>query len=330
MMLPVLETLFLPFHQGLFPWPSGRALFINAQAYADLNKFPMLEVIQYHKSQIDNLSYNALSDDAVGPDFCAVLCLLPKQTEEAKYALGQAYQALKRGGLLVAAAANDAGGKRLSGFFEDLGLSAQSLSKNKSRVTWAIKENESGMAREWIRDFGFQLVMNGTYLSRPGIFSWDREDHGSAFLIQNLPKNLKGIGADFGCGYGFISSAVLKNPEVKTLYCIDEDSRALECCRQNLKSKNAIFLWHDLARTKPDIPPLDWIVMNPPFHEGKNVQSGLGMAFIERAAQSLKPGGDLWMVANAHLPYESVLKSEFSSVKLCAQAGGFKVIYARK
>jgi 16S rRNA (guanine1207-N2)-methyltransferase len=68
--------------------------------------------------------------------------------------------------------------------------------------------------------------------------------------------------------------------------------------------------------------------MNPPFHEGRQVQNALGAHFIRTAAQSLKPGCALYMVANSHLPYESVLKECFKNFEKTSEEGGFKVFKA--
>lgn len=73
---------------------------------------------------------------------------------------------------------------------------------------------------------------------------------------------------------------------------------------------------------------LDFIVMNPPFHEGGIENQTLGQAFITRAAQWLKPGGVCWLTANRHLPYEALLAAHFCAVTLVDTAGGFKIYRA--
>ena len=44
------------------------------------------------------------------------------------------------------------------------------------------------------------------------------------------------------------------------------------------------------------------------------------------AAQALRPGGQLFMVANRHLPYEQILNDSFGQVRVAAERDGFKVI----
>ena len=69
---------------------------------------------------------------------------------------------------------------------------------------------------------------------------------------------------------------------------------------------------------------------NPPFHAAGEEDKGLGVAFIRKAATSLRTGGQLWMVANKHLPYEVTLKAAFKRVTPLAEANGFKVLLAVK
>ena len=71
------------------------------------------------------------------------------------------------------------------------------------------------------------------------------------------------------------------------------------------------------------------VVCNPPFHaQGRADRPDIGRRFIAVAAQALKPGGRLWLVANRHLPYESELDARFGRARIVAQEGAFKVVEA--
>ena len=90
------------------------------------------------------------------------------------------------------------------------------------------------------------------------------------------------------------------------------------------------YQWNDLT-CKPDIKQLlDFVVMNPPFHSGKKTDSDIGLKFIENAAACLKKNGTLYMVANAHLPYEKLLEKLFFSVEKMTEEQGFKIYKAIK
>lgn len=329
----VQETLLLPFDRGL-PVPEGRALFLNARAGPAIRRFPGIEAQQY--------SHAAAATAGCGPEipdgpFALALVLGSKQRDETLFYLGSALERLRSGGLLLCAAAGDEGGRRLEGDFAQAGLSAQSLSKNRARVVWAVKGAGGGgeTARVWIAAGAQRRVPGTGFVSQPGVFCWDRVDAGSALLAAHLPEDFAGPGADFGCGFGFLAARVLETcPRAGPVFCIDDDWRAVRACRENTAAfaGRAECLWGDLGGTvpAPALPPLGWIVMNPPFHAGKKNVPELGISFINRAAAALKPGGDLWLVANAHLPYEGALGAGFTQARRVAQDKGFKVIHAKK
>ena len=85
--------------------------------------------------------------------------------------------------------------------------------------------------------------------------------------------------------------------------------------------------WHDVTAGLPG--RYDAVVSNPPFHQGRADQPELGRAFITAAAKALLPDGQLWLVANRHLPYEATLAAHFAEVRTVTDEGGFKVIAAR-
>ena len=90
------------------------------------------------------------------------------------------------------------------------------------------------------------------------------------------------------------------------------------------------FHWADATGAEPPLSALDFVVMNPPFHDGGWEDRSLGQAFVRRAAGALRKGGVLWMVANRHLPYEAVLNELFTTVEARADQGGYKVFEAQK
>lgn len=320
----ILKTLLLPLQSGQVVWPQNPALFINGRASDGLPAGTVVQ--QYFRPD----AAGAVPDIPQGP-FDLVLVRGSKNHLETRYFIGRALDVLPDSGFLICAAANDAGGKRLKKDMLSLGLPADSLSKHKCQVVWAQKDGHDAPA--WIKEGEPQPILNGAFISQPGLFGWDKIDKGSALLAHYLPENtLRGSGADFGCGYGYLSAHILENHSVDKIYSLDADYRAVELCRRNLQSFNADkeFLWADLTKAPPGLPALDWVVMNPPFHQGKQAQYDIGAAFIRNAAAALKAGGTLWMVANAHLPYEDILKDHFSGGNKITEEQGFKVFHAEK
>lgn len=337
-----LKALFYPFESGTRPIAAGsRVLFLNGQVCAGLPRLGQcdLTVQQYFRpyaAALEQAGHKTVIE-VERADFDIVLVHAGRQREETMFALATAAKSARPGGMIFCAAANDAGGKKLKADVESLGLSPSVISKFKSRVVIAENSSANGERVEAALKAGaYQPVLSGGYVSRPGIFCWDRIDAGSALLAETLPA-LAGKGADFGCGYGYLSAHILKtSPAVSVIACIDADARAIEACRLTLTQRNAdksraCYLWSDITNAAGGLPDaLDWIVMNPPFHEGSAALPRIGTAFIERAATCLRPGGTLWMVANAQLPYEKILAANFSRSDRLLEGKAYKVYKAQR
>lgn len=338
-----LDTLFLPLQNGDVP-AGGRTLFIGACAHPALAKLSQeagsgIDAWQPFKPLAASLSgVRLLPELPQSGDYDLVLVSIPKQVEEAKFLIASALYALKEGGFLVLAAANDAGGNRLEKWLKELLFDCHALSKNKARAVWTkCPARLPETVKEW-HDKGIiqkhQIGDGLIFSTQPGLFGWDRIDAGSKLLAAHIPTALKGAGADFGAGTGYLSYRLLQRSKtVSRLYVAEADSRSLACARLNLEAVRGEctldFLWADLS-IRADIPPLDFILMNPPFHIGKKTDAALGQAFLDTAAGALKKGGTLYMVANAHLPYEQVLRKNFAAVCLLMEEQGFKIFKAVK
>lgn len=263
--------------------------------------------------------------------FSTVIVYIPRQKEEALTLMARALECLKPGGLFVGAAGNLAGGKTIVKQAGELGLEVQSLSKLKCRVIWstAPESADGKKIAKALKAGAIQQRGDGSW-SQPGLFSWKQQDKGTSVLLQHLPFSLAGTGADFGCGIGVIGERLLRRyAAIDKLYNIDADARAIACATKNLDPWKAKcdFMWADVLKLA-HLPKLDFIVMNPPFHQGRAEAIALGQGFIESAAAHLKPGGMLVLVANVHLPYEALLPKSFAMHRLVCEEDGFKVIEA--
>lgn len=160
----------------------------------------------------------------------------------------------------------------------------------------------------------------------PGLFSADGPDRGSAALAAALPP-LRGAVADAGAGWGYLSAQVLASPDVTELHAVESEHEGVTCLEANLTDPRVTLHWADATRWRPP-RPLDAVVTNPPFHEGRRPDPSLGRAFIAAAASMLGPRGSLWLVANRHLPYESALRDAFRQVREIEGDTVFKLFHA--
>lgn len=165
------------------------------------------------------------------------------------------------------------------------------------------------------------------FVTRPGVFSADRVDPGSAMLAAALPGRMPTRVVDLGAGWGWLSAQALTRPGIEVIHLVEADHAALESARDNITDDRAQFHWAD-ARDFTLSEPVNGIIMNPPFHDGRAADPRLGADFIAAAARLLTGAGRLWMVANRHLPYETVLAQHFAQVHELRGDTRFKVIEA--
>lgn len=271
------------------------------------------------------------ADLADQPDASAdhAIVLAPGGTLERDYVLAQALRVLRPGGRLLALAPKDKGGSRLRKALEFFGCEVTEEARRHHRFCHVTRpEAMHGLAAA-IAAGAPRIVPDIGVWSQPGVFSWDRLDPGSARLIEHLPP-LVGEGADLGCGVGLLAACVLAGARVTALACLDIDRRAVACAQHNLTNPRATVRWADVRTVGEDLTGLDFVVMNPPFHDTGAEDRSLGVAFVQSAAQMLRRGGVCWLVANRHLPYEAALSAAFATVTVHADAGGYKIIEARK
>lgn len=340
---PALDSLFLPFSSRALAWPAGAVLFLRAREGAAMRQWPLAQLVceQSYKPFADELERGGLRviADASASEarYPLVLVLPPRQREEARALFARALSLCAPGGVVVASITNNEGAKSGEADLKQLAGLGGSLTKNHCRVFWSPPlgdRHDATLLAKWNELDAPRPILDGRFRSRPGVFAWDRIDPASALLVEHLPVDLAGKGADLGAGYGYLSAEILAlSSKVTALDLYEAESRALELARHNLagfEGKARLdFRWHDVTTGVPE--QYDFIVSNPPFHtQSRADRPDVGRRFIAVAAEALKPGGRLWLVANRHLPYEAVLNASFGQVRIVGERDGFKVVEAIK
>ncbi|MBL8712924.1 MAG: class I SAM-dependent methyltransferase [Alphaproteobacteria bacterium] len=300
---------------------------ILPDAEAGLRKFAKLNALHPFRPAFLALQNMKV---AVSPEWPAhtgatAVLNLPRQAEWACGLMAQALEKMPEGGTMLMIAPNDLGGKRYAKLLDENFDVIFAESKNHCRIAAIARPAVlPDIVQKWKDAARAQLVAGADLLSLPGTFSHGRVDTGSALLLQHLPA-IGGHVADFGGGWGYLSQHLMKTARVDLF---EADYNALAMAKRNLGDK-VQYYWHDILTEKPSAK-YDVVVMNPPFHDLADANPEIGRGFIERAAESLKNGGQLWMVANTHLPYEEILKNAFKTVTPVVREKGFKVLCAVK
>ena len=263
------------------------------------------------------------------------LCLLTKHKSENLVNIARAWELLAPGGLLACSGEKNIGAGSIENLVHEAFGVSGAISKFHCRVFWVFKPAVGGPVAPpaWLELGCLRPNVEGIYLTRPGIFGWEKVDVGSRLLVENFPEVISGTVADFGAGWGYLSIQLLQRFQtIQKIDLYEAELLALEAARANLirckLGGRASFYWQDVAAGLPGGRRYDWVVMNPPFHATRAVDIELGCAFITAASEALRPDGSLVMVANRHLPYERPLLQAFTSTRTVTEAQGFKVLLA--
>lgn len=285
----------------------------------DLSGLPQARVVVLTGFKPDHDHFAALGFRTTLTGQCAsALVCLPRAKADAHALLAEAAQVVAPGGVIAIDGQKTDGVEAVLKDCRALGLSlGEALSKAHGRIcvcpadarllAWAAQDH----------------LVDG-FVTRPGVFSADGPDRGSVMLAGALPRDLPARVGDLGAGWGYLSRAILTRPGVQHLDVVEAERVALDCAARNLNDPRSALHWADARSFRPARP---WgaVVMNPPFHQGREADPALGQDFVRAAQRGLAPDGALWMVANRHLPYEPLLRTLFRVVEEVAGDGAFRV-----
>ncbi|MCW8193987.1 class I SAM-dependent methyltransferase [Proteobacteria bacterium 005FR1] len=167
------------------------------------------------------------------------------------------------------------------------------------------------------------------FVSKPGIFGWNKVDHGSELLIAALQENrgdLNTSGAilDLGCGWGYLLLATRDLPAASRV-ATDNNIAAVTAARENFRRTGL-----EVTTTVDDCGsqlsgPFDLILCNPAFHQGFAVSEALSRKFISQSARLLARKGSALLVVNQFVPLEKLAAGLFKRADLLLHTDGFKV-----
>ena len=176
-----------------------------------------------------------------------------------------------------------------------------------------------------IREINFSYHENGfIFLSDNGVFSKDKVDYGSFFLLDTFLKNskLKDNILDVGCGYGFIGISLSKilNTHVDMS---DVNKRALHLADRNIDKNKADAKTIESDGYSNINNKYNVIITNPPVRAGKKVL----LDILVNAKDHLEKDGELWYVLRKDQGAKSMAKtlSEYYKVTNIDKSNGFYI-----
>ncbi|OII37800.1 methyltransferase [Plantibacter sp. MMLR14_011] len=223
-----------------------------------------------------------------------------------------------------------------------------SLARQKSRVlrasdpVTAAVEGErdeadttasTALRTEHHADIGLTIAAAGA------AFAGTKLDIGTRFLLEALPEIAPDArtAIDLGCGTGVLAvSLAIARPELAVI-ATDQSAAAVASTTATIAANDdadrrlaerITVLRDDGLSMQPDASA-DLIVLNPPFHSGTTVHTGVAHDLFAEAGRVLQPGGTLAVVWNSHLGYRAALERLVGPTTQLARNQKFTVTISR-
>lgn len=207
-----------------------------------------------------------------------------------------------------------------------------SLARQKSRVLIA-REPLAGDSEFPVREYNNEL---GLWVCAHGaVFAGARLDLGTRLLVSVLDgaRADAATAIDLGSGTGILAASLARSRPALSVIATDQSAAAvassLATMQANDLAARVSVVRDDGLRSQPDASA-DLIVLNPPFHVGATVHTGLADRMFRDAARVLRPGGELWTVYNSHLAYRPTLESVIGSTREVVRDTKFTVTSSRR
>ncbi|BET95626.1 16S rRNA (guanine(1207)-N(2))-methyltransferase RsmC [Xenorhabdus taiwanensis] len=289
---------------------------------------------QYHHWQSlirqlgDNTWFGLVADSAFIRGCDTLIYYWPKSKQEARFQLRSLFSILPSGTDIFIVGENRSGVRSIDKLMEGIATFRKIDTARRCSLFYGqLKDQVQFDQNNWWNSY---QVGDVTVNTLPGVFSQDDLDIGSRLLLSTFDAPIAGSLLDMACGAGVLASVLgKKNPDL-SLTLSDVNAAAIVSSKATLqanKLKGNVVTSNVYSAIEEKF---DWIISNPPFHDGLKTNLAAAEDMIRMAPNYLKSGGKLRIVANAFLPYPNLLDKTFGRHEVIAQTGKFKVYQATK
>ena len=317
----------------------GRRVLIAGDLQYNINAAISAEILhiltsQYHywlsfnKQLGENAHYDLTLAKNLAEQFNTLIYFWPKNKQEANFQLHNICSVLPIGSNIFIVGENRSGVNSVDKILKEIGCVRKIDAARRSSLYYCqLEKKPSFHLQDW---WNIYKVADITIKALPGVFSQQALDTGSQLLLSTFQTPIKGQLLDMASGCGVLGTVIgKKNPSIKLTLC-DTHVAAVISSIETLKINDLTghVTASDTYSTIEDT--YDWIICNPPFHDGLKTDYSAAETIIKQAPSYLKPGGKFRIVANAFLPYPDWLDNAFGRHEILAQTGKFKIYQASK
>jgi 16S rRNA (guanine1207-N2)-methyltransferase len=167
-----------------------------------------------------------------------------------------------------------------------------------------------------------------TVVGKPGVWSWDRLDPGTAALLEVAEVGQGDTVLDLGCGTGVIGAAAAQVPSDRVML-VDCNVAAVACAERTLAANDLSDAQVQMADGVNGFPTDSFDLVLSHLPRGRAVQEEL----IRGAARVLRPGGRFYLVAHKRVGVKGAIaysRDLFGHCGVVRQKKGYHVALATK
>lgn len=169
-----------------------------------------------------------------------------------------------------------------------------------------------------------------TVCAHGAAFAGTRVDHGTRILAGHLAAMAPSAttAVDLGCGTGVLAVLLARARPGLTVTATDDSAAAVASAAATVAAngvaEQVTVVRDDVLASMADASA-DLVVLNPPFHLGATVHTGVAHRMFADAGRVLRPGGELWCVWNSHLQYRPALERAVGPTRQASRTPTFTV-----
>ncbi|PHM37131.1 16S rRNA (guanine(1207)-N(2))-methyltransferase RsmC [Xenorhabdus innexi] len=289
---------------------------------------------QYHHWQSlirtlgDHASFGLTADSTFVKECDTLIYYWPKSKQEARFQLRSLFSILPVGTNIFIVGENRSGVRSVDKLMEGIVTFRKVDTARRCSLFYGQLEQQVQFDQNnWWHSY---QVGDAIINTLPGVFSQDDLDVGSRLLLSTFDTPISGSLLDIACGSGVLAAVLGKNNPDLSLTLSDVNAAAITSSKATLKANKLEGNVVTSNVYSAIEEKFNWIISNPPFHDGLKTSIAAADDMIRMAPSYLKSGGKFRIVANAFLPYADLLDSAFGSHEVIAQTGKFKIYQATK
>ena len=169
-------------------------------------------------------------------------------------------------------------------------------------------------------------------VAHAGVFAGASFDIGTRALLRVADQWPDyGTAIDLACGSGVLAAVLARRAPAARVIASDVSAVAVASAALTAEANGvAVETVHDDGVSQQPDASADLIVLNPPFHVGASVHTGVALRLFADAARVLRPGGQLWTVWNTHLAYAPAIERLVGPTRQVSRTSKFTVTVSRR